>query len=189
MNLPNRGTPALRRGAGETAVVLRIKMRIVHHQLAHDFHLLPLEGVHFGEAPVWVKGGSCIGGHFRYHAGLVHSGGLPDYRLGLRLPNLVRERFVESQTNVKVKGIGSQQPAIASFAVGRVACARIFREVKVSNHGVDISFALAGKLVRKRSMIRRSQSAPAAGSPPGMFRKVRKLGFQVGKIAARQNSR
>lgn len=178
VNLPNRGTPATCTRAMKTAVVRRVEVVIIHHQLADHLHLLPLQRIHFLEAPVCMPRRSRIGSHLRHHAGLLHRRGVVQNRLRPGLPNLIRECLVEPQTNVKVKRIGSQQPAIASLAIGRITRPCIFREVKVSNHRVDVSFALVGELLRKRSMVRGGQSSS------GVPRKLRKLRFLVGKVAA-----
>src|SRR6266567_1203510 len=100
---------------------------------------------------------------------------------------MLRERLggksgIEANADVIIKSIGSRQLAVGSFYIGRLPrarVARIFGEIKVSDHRVDIAFPQASELTGKSGVVRRSKAAPPSSPSSSMLRKMGKLRFQL----------
>ena len=117
-------------------------MLIIHHQLPDDFYLLPLQGCNVVNSPIWVARRTRVRSHLRHHAVFLQLAVQRVTRLGMIRKRLVGKRRIETDANVIVEGIGSLQLAIAGLNIrrpprGRIA--RILREIKVSNHRIEIA--------------------------------------------------
>ena len=119
-------------------------MVIVGHQLPNDLYLLSLERLHAVNRPVGMTRGSRVRRHFTDDAVLLQLAIQRVARLRMCRGRLTRKPRIKPDADVIIERIGSRQLAVAGFHIRglpRRRIPRIFREIKVRNHGVEVALA------------------------------------------------
>src|SRR5690349_8935101 len=156
MHFPNCRPPAASPRASKAAVRSGLEMKIVHHELPDNFHLLSLVRVDSVKRPIRVPRVPRIRRHLRDDALLLQLREQRASHFGMLCPRLPSKVGIESHADVIIKVSGVCASAVASLTLDRMCrtpLARILREIKVRDYRIDVSLAQAGELIGKRSMV------------------------------------